>query len=61
MATLLVCDHCGSTAVQVQAWVDANTNEYKGETDSGQAWCEICEEHTKLKEIVVPKSDEENY
>jgi Zn finger protein HypA/HybF involved in hydrogenase expression len=59
MAMLLICDHCGSKEVQVQAWVDANTNEYKGETDSGQAWCERCEGPTKLKEIVIPNADDD--
>lgn len=55
--TILTCDSCGSTEVQVQAWVNANTNEYKGETDSGQAWCEACEGPTKLKEIIVEDDD----
>ena len=60
MATILLCDSCGSDRVQVQAWIDANTNEYKGETDNGQAWCSNCEGHTKLKEIVIANPDEDD-
>ena len=40
---MLVCEDCGSKDVQVLAWVDANTNEYKGEgpnNGSDQNWCE---------------------
>ena len=29
---MIVCEECGSTEIQTQAWVDANTHEYIGET-----------------------------
>jgi len=49
---LLVCDDCGSSDVHVKAWVDANTNEFKGYTDETDRWCDQCEcfvEITSLK------------
>lgn len=47
-----VCSECGSTNIQVQAWVNANTNEYVSDLhDSGECWCEDCMKHTKLKEV----------
>ena len=47
-----VCSECGSPNVQIQAWVNANTNEYVSDLcDSGECWCENCEKHTKLKEV----------
>lgn len=49
---ILVCDKCGTDAVQIQAWVDANTQEYKGETDSDEAWCDFCEEATTLSLVI---------
>lgn len=47
-----VCSECGSPNIQVQAWVNANTNEYVDDiTDNAECWCEDCGEHTKLKEV----------
>ena len=47
-----VCSECGSTNIQVQAWVNANTNEYVDDiTDNAECWCEDCGKHTKLKEV----------
>lgn len=38
--------------IQVQAWVNANTNEYVDDiTDNAECWCEDCGKHTKLKEV----------
>lgn len=50
---VLVCSECGSTNVQMQAWVNANTHEYIDLTDpdnddEGNNWCEDCQEHTRL-------------
>lgn len=46
------CSQCGGTNIQVQAWVNANTNEYVDDiTDNTECWCEDCCEHTKLKEV----------
>lgn len=47
----LVCDDCGKTTVQVQAWVDANTHKYMGCPDEYVAWCDACENHVKLTTI----------
>lgn len=47
-----VCSECGSPNIQVQAWVNANTNEYVDDIgDSTECWCEDCDKHTKLKEV----------
>lgn len=47
-----VCSECGSTNVQVQGWVRANTKEYVDDiTDYSEGWCEDCEKHVKLKEV----------
>lgn len=49
---MLVCETCGSTEVQVLAWIDANTNEYKTEGlgDKNSSWCENCKAHVNLVE-----------
>ena len=38
---MIVCEECGSTEIQTQAWVDANTHQYIGETgiDRDDNWC----------------------
>lgn len=47
-----VCSECGSPNIQVQAWVNANTNEYVSDLyGSGKCWCEDCGKYTKLKEV----------
>lgn len=46
------CSDCGSTDIQVRAWVDANTKEYVDDLDyNGECWCDKCANHTKIKEI----------
>lgn len=55
---MLVCNKCGSTQVQVLAWVDANTNEYMGEFDSDAAWCDNCEENCSLREETPEEKQE---
>jgi hypothetical protein len=53
---LKVCDYCGSTHIQTQAWVDVNTNEYIErvyDTDEAENayFCSDCESgFTKPKE-----------
>jgi hypothetical protein len=47
----LVCSHCGSNNVQMLAWVDVNTSEYKHDyctDDDDNVWCNICQEHVSL-------------
>ena len=40
---LIVCEECGSTEIQTQSWVDANTLQYIGETgiDRDDYWCAL--------------------
>lgn len=46
-----VCSVCGSTNIQVQAWVDANTNRYVSDiNDDVECWCEDCGKHTIISE-----------
>lgn len=48
----LVCSNCKGKEVQVLAWVDANTNEFKSDfsEESQDMWCEDCQEHFPLEE-----------
>lgn len=55
----LVCPSCGSDEIQIKAWVNANTLKYQDTTEE-EAWCPICEEHTKtvtLDEYLKDKKD----
>lgn len=47
---VLVCVKCGSTDIQEQAWVDANTKAYIGFNgdERDDRWCEECKEHNRL-------------
>jgi len=43
MAREWCCAECGSTNVQVSAWVDANTGKVlDGEGPASRPWCEDC-------------------
>ena len=61
---MLVCEECGSSNVQVLAWIDANTNEYKGEGPNNSPennWCEKCQSHVYLTdEEIFNKSKDED-
>ena len=43
----------GKKKVQIVAWVDANTDEFKDVIDEPDTWCEDCDSYTEL----VEKSD----
>ena len=48
---IYVCEQCGSQNVQIIAWIDANTNEYRAEAcvdEIDYTWCVDCEEHVRL-------------
>lgn len=46
------CSVCGSTNIQLQAWIDPNNNnKYIEGTEDDECWCENCQEHTKIKLI----------
>ncbi len=44
---VLVCEECGSRQVEIQAWIDANTEMFVCDTahDRDGKWCEECEEN----------------
>ncbi len=45
---ILVCWECGSTHIEIQAWIDANTDEFISDVENGNndRWCAECEDHT---------------
>lgn len=43
------CSVCGSTDIQLQVWVDANTNKIIEDSEDDECWCNECQEHTKFK------------
>lgn len=55
---LWVCDTCGSPKVQIQMWVDPNTDQPIDDI-GGDSWCNVCEAHcvvtTKAREIKIAK------
>ena len=51
------CAICGSTNIQMQAWVKVNTHEYVDNIgDDNDCWCEDCCSHT----IFITKDRYEN-
>lgn len=55
---MLVCIKCGSTNVQVLAWVDINSNEYRGEGSGGRTWCEDCDSDEGVREETPEEKQE---
>lgn len=43
------CNKCGGTNIQIQAWVDPNTNQYISDIEDRQCWCRDCKENTDIK------------
>lgn len=41
-----VCSDCGSTKIEIQAWVDVNTNEYHNDVDD-DIWCLLCKDYVE--------------
>lgn len=41
---ILVCEECGSLQIEIQVWVDANTDEYLSDVDDERSgrWCSEC-------------------
>lgn len=52
------CSECGGINIQILAWIDPNTNEYKadGPGEDQDRWCEDCEEHVSFDWVL---NDEE--
>ena len=51
---MLRCKECKGTNIQVLAWVDVNTYEYKEDWSDGDIndnWCEDCNKNVKFEEI----------
>ena len=50
----IVCSQCGSSDVQMLAWIDANTYKFKGFqsdiTEEDDCYCENCKSHQSLEE-----------
>lgn len=52
---MLVCENCKGTNIQMKAWVDVNTLEYKdsvSDAEEGDNWCEDCQKsvYFRIKE-----------
>ena len=48
---ILVCEECGSSDVQIKAWINANTLQFvddSGDCDRYSNWCGNCQEHVYL-------------
>ena len=43
------CKKCGSTNIQILAWVNPNTNEVVADNEEKECWCEDCEEHSEYE------------
>ena len=41
-----VCSDCGSAEIEIQAWVDVNTNEYHSDVDN-DIWCSRCADNVE--------------
>ena len=55
---LYACAACGSTACEIECWVDVNTNEVLDGCGSGDTiWCPNCETHDTT--LVLIKRDAE--
>ena len=64
----LVCNRCGSMSVDVEAWVSANTNKFRAQTEDGSFYCNRCndtvipilkseyEKEKKVKKMVSSKT-----
>lgn len=50
--SVLYCEECGSTDVEMKMWVNPNTEEIGGDCSSRKeeedCWCKECEDHVKL-------------
>lgn len=43
------CKMCGSTDIQIQCWVNPNTNEVIADCEDKECWCEMCETHQRYE------------
>lgn len=54
-----VCSNCGSDDVEIQAWINANTNEVTSigvGNDEDDCWCNNCEDHYSLELIEIDEN-----
>ncbi len=48
------CKECGSTDIQILAWVNPNTDEIvDDEVSDGKCWCERCGKHQRYECVEV--------
>ncbi len=47
---ILVCEECGSLQIEIQVWVNANTDEYLSDVDDERSgrWCNLSQDFDKL-------------
>ena len=53
------CIDCGGVNVEIESWVDCNTDELCGDVrDGGYCFCRDCQKHTRLAELEPAKAGE---
>jgi hypothetical protein len=45
---ILVCKTCGCFHVQIEAWVDINTDDVMGDVADARRWCEGCKDEVDV-------------
>ena len=51
-----ICSNCGSDDVEIQAWININTNEVTSigiTNDEDDCWCNKCEDHYNLRLVGI--------
>ena len=59
-----VCDACGSRKIEIQVWVNANTNEYLSDVDDDDTdckWCADCEQSQNFCTLIDYKQRMEDW
>lgn len=56
---MLVCNKCGSTDVDAQAWVNINTLEYQDWCDDETDFCNRCNDFVKVREETDTEKQEQ--
>lgn len=52
---IFVCEKCGMDDVDIQAWININTNEYSEDMECGRIFCNRCEDDCTVIEKTITK------
>lgn len=50
------CKECGGIDIQIQCWVNPNTNDIIDDCEEKECWCEKCQEHQRYECIETTKN-----